>query len=76
MGSNSGEDLDACKCIAPLRHGGTVNNLRAASPLVRLVEGKNRWDALATPRVFSLEIGVETEQNRTVTYLHGAQSKG
>ncbi|GFV59221.1 hypothetical protein TNCV_2339621 [Trichonephila clavipes] len=38
MGSNHGEDMDVYKCIVPLRHGGTVNRRRAASPLVWLVE--------------------------------------
>ncbi|GFU86479.1 hypothetical protein TNCV_1418311 [Trichonephila clavipes] len=45
MGSNLGEDLDVCKCIVPLRHGGTLNSRRAASPLVWLVEEeKSRLD--------------------------------
>ncbi|GFU28033.1 hypothetical protein TNCV_3153571 [Trichonephila clavipes] len=26
--------MDVCKCIVPLRHGGTLNSRRAASPLV------------------------------------------
>ncbi|GFS72752.1 hypothetical protein TNCV_1421341 [Trichonephila clavipes] len=39
----------------PLRHGGTLNSRRAASPLVRLVEGEERWKTPdPTPRVFSL----------------------
>ncbi|GFW97746.1 hypothetical protein TNCV_1425091 [Trichonephila clavipes] len=42
LGSNRGEDMDVCKCIVPLRHGGTLNSHRAASLLVRLVEGKER----------------------------------
>ncbi|GFX03118.1 transposable element Tcb2 transposase [Trichonephila clavipes] len=36
--SNLGEDLDDCKC--PSWHGGTINSRRAASPLMRLVEGE------------------------------------
>ncbi|GFX41251.1 hypothetical protein TNCV_2219491 [Trichonephila clavipes] len=35
QGSNTGEDMDICKCIVPLRHGGTLNSRRGASPLVR-----------------------------------------
>ncbi|GFV63356.1 putative DD41D transposase [Trichonephila clavipes] len=31
--------------IVQLMHGVTLNSLRAASPLVRLVEGKERWEA-------------------------------
>ncbi|GFV67669.1 hypothetical protein TNCV_4623491 [Trichonephila clavipes] len=38
MGSNSGEDMDVCKCIVPLRHGGTLNSRRAASPLIVRVQ--------------------------------------
>ncbi|GFY35210.1 hypothetical protein TNCV_5045841 [Trichonephila clavipes] len=37
--------MHVCKCIVPSRHGGTLNSLRAASPLVRLVEGEERWEA-------------------------------
>ncbi|GFW09544.1 uncharacterized protein TNCV_3996511 [Trichonephila clavipes] len=37
--------MDVCKCIVPLRHGGTLNSRRAASPLVWLVEGEERWEA-------------------------------
>ncbi|GFU18097.1 uncharacterized protein TNCV_1446521 [Trichonephila clavipes] len=35
--------MDVRKCIVPLRHGGTLNSRRAASPLVRLVE-EERWE--------------------------------
>ncbi|GFV20587.1 hypothetical protein TNCV_776331 [Trichonephila clavipes] len=41
--------MPVCKCIVPLRHGGTLNNCRAASPLVRLVEGKDRCEASVHP---------------------------
>ncbi|GFT07505.1 hypothetical protein TNCV_2751781 [Trichonephila clavipes] len=37
LGSNPEEDMDVCKRIVPLRHGGTLNSRRAASPLVWLV---------------------------------------
>ncbi|GFX27533.1 uncharacterized protein TNCV_4995881 [Trichonephila clavipes] len=30
--------------IVPSRHGGTLNGRRAASPLVRLVEGEEKWE--------------------------------
>ncbi|GFW97870.1 transposable element Tc3 transposase [Trichonephila clavipes] len=43
LASNSGEDMDVCKRILPLRHGCTLNRRRAASPLVRWVEGKGSW---------------------------------
>ncbi|GFX07608.1 hypothetical protein TNCV_4158781 [Trichonephila clavipes] len=45
LGSNPREDMDVCKCIIPERHGGTLNSRQAASPLVRLVEKKERWKA-------------------------------
>ncbi|GFX83103.1 hypothetical protein TNCV_4986971 [Trichonephila clavipes] len=35
MDSNSGEDLDACKLIVPLRQGQTLNNRQAASHFMR-----------------------------------------
>ncbi|GFX46501.1 hypothetical protein TNCV_4549401 [Trichonephila clavipes] len=54
LGSNPGEVMDACKCIVPLQHGGTLNSRRAASPLVRLVEDKKRWEASDKPKMFSL----------------------
>ncbi|GFU61960.1 hypothetical protein TNCV_4022451 [Trichonephila clavipes] len=38
---------------------GTLNSRRAASPLVRLVEGEKRWEDPDTSWVFSLKIGVE-----------------
>ncbi|GFS73299.1 hypothetical protein TNCV_4711811 [Trichonephila clavipes] len=55
--SNIGEDVNVCKCMVPLRHGSTLQSRSAASPLVRLVEGEERWEALTTPRVFSLKPG-------------------
>ncbi|GFY01326.1 hypothetical protein TNCV_5077921 [Trichonephila clavipes] len=48
--------MDACKCIMPSRHGDTLNSRGATSPLVRLVEGEERWLALTST---SLKIGVE-----------------
>ncbi|GFW26643.1 uncharacterized protein TNCV_2850331 [Trichonephila clavipes] len=45
MGSNPGEDMDVCLCVVPSRHGGTLNSHRAASPLVRLMEEEERWEA-------------------------------
>ncbi|GFT24890.1 hypothetical protein TNCV_3021741 [Trichonephila clavipes] len=51
---------DVCKCIVPSRCGGTPNNLRAASPLVKLVDRNERWEAPDHPQnVLSLKIGVE-----------------
>ncbi|GFT07160.1 uncharacterized protein TNCV_1416501 [Trichonephila clavipes] len=44
-GGASSEGMDVCKCTVPPWHGGTLNSHRAASPLMRLVEGEERWDA-------------------------------
>ncbi|GFW89859.1 hypothetical protein TNCV_2425161 [Trichonephila clavipes] len=33
------------KCIVPLRHEVTLNSRRNESPLVRLVEDEDRWEA-------------------------------
>ncbi|GFX95957.1 uncharacterized protein TNCV_2085371 [Trichonephila clavipes] len=54
--------MDVCKCIVPLRHGCTLNNRRAASPLAWLVEKVERWEAPDHPQVSSLKIGAETTQ--------------
>ncbi|GFV43841.1 uncharacterized protein TNCV_1658861 [Trichonephila clavipes] len=45
LGSNPGEDMDVCKCIVPGRHGGTLNGRQAPSPITRLVEREERWEA-------------------------------
>ncbi|GFW68834.1 hypothetical protein TNCV_3640471 [Trichonephila clavipes] len=34
-----------CPETVPSRHGGTLNSRRAARPLVRLVDGNERWEA-------------------------------
>ncbi|GFX42399.1 uncharacterized protein TNCV_1519631 [Trichonephila clavipes] len=53
--------------LVHLRHGGTLNSRRAARPLVRMVEGEERWEAPNHPQGFlSLNWG-GTKQNRTVT---------
>ncbi|GFX25704.1 hypothetical protein TNCV_1205811 [Trichonephila clavipes] len=61
MGLNSGEDVDVCKCIVPLRHGGTLNSRQAASRIVRWGKGKEGGRPL-TSQVFSLKTGAETSQ--------------
>ncbi|GFY00056.1 uncharacterized protein TNCV_1341541 [Trichonephila clavipes] len=45
LGSNPREGMDVCKCIIPLWHGSTLNSHRAASPLVRLVKGEEKWES-------------------------------
>ncbi|GFY29468.1 uncharacterized protein TNCV_2626391 [Trichonephila clavipes] len=61
--------MDVCKCIVPLRHGGTLTSRRAASPLVWLVEREERWEALGHPRGFFPLNWCGSEQNRTVTCM-------
>ncbi|GFT39318.1 hypothetical protein TNCV_2422321 [Trichonephila clavipes] len=50
--------MDVCKYIVTSQHGGTLNSRRATNLFVRLVKGEKRWEALATPRLFSLKIKV------------------
>ncbi|GFV43259.1 uncharacterized protein TNCV_72161 [Trichonephila clavipes] len=53
----------------PARHGSTLNCRRAASPLVRLVEGEERWEASDhLQSILPLNWG-EIEPNRTVTCM-------
>ncbi|GFV71808.1 uncharacterized protein TNCV_4868921 [Trichonephila clavipes] len=49
--------------------GDTLNNSRAASPLVRLVEMEERWEALDHPQSILLQNWGGIEPNRTVTCL-------
>ncbi|GFX43261.1 hypothetical protein TNCV_2389691 [Trichonephila clavipes] len=44
LSSNPGEDMGVCKCIVPSWHGDTINSRRAASPLMRLMEGEEKWE--------------------------------
>ncbi|GFW91489.1 transposable element Tcb2 transposase [Trichonephila clavipes] len=70
MDLNPGEGMNVCKCVVPWRHGCTLQNRRPASPLVRLVEGKQRSEALALSRVFVLPQnwgGIEL--NHTVNFM-------
>ncbi|GFW66060.1 uncharacterized protein TNCV_588861 [Trichonephila clavipes] len=61
--------MDVCKCKVPARHGDTLNSRRAASPLVRLVEGEERWEASDHPQgVLPLNWG-GIEPNRTITCM-------
>ncbi|GFT13948.1 uncharacterized protein TNCV_2615861 [Trichonephila clavipes] len=45
---------------------GTLNSHRAASPLVWLVEGEERWEAPGHPHVFIPVNWSATEQHRSV----------
>ncbi|GFX97301.1 CCHC-type domain-containing protein [Trichonephila clavipes] len=66
LGSNLREDMDVCKCIVHLRHGGTLNSRRAASPLVRWVEGEEMWEASDHPHGILPQNWGETELNHSV----------
>ncbi|GFU98425.1 uncharacterized protein TNCV_3652561 [Trichonephila clavipes] len=74
LGSNPVGDMNVCKCIVSSRHGGTLNSLRAASPLERLVEGEKKWEAPDHPRVSPSKLW----GNRAKAFFHmyGAQSYG
>ncbi|GFV11951.1 uncharacterized protein TNCV_3181821 [Trichonephila clavipes] len=58
-----------CKCIVPSWHGGTLNSRRAANPLVRLVEGEEKWEASDHPQGVLSQNWGETELNRFVTCM-------
>ncbi|GFU58743.1 uncharacterized protein TNCV_932831 [Trichonephila clavipes] len=59
LGTNPGEDMDVCKYIVPLQLGNTLNSLRAASPLVRLVEREERKSKNAVQARKKLTDGME-----------------
>ncbi|GFT38305.1 uncharacterized protein TNCV_2638671 [Trichonephila clavipes] len=67
--SNPGEDMDVFKCIVTLRYEGTLNSCRAASPLVWLVEGKERWETHDHPQGFLSLNWDGPHQKRTVTCM-------
>ncbi|GFW36150.1 uncharacterized protein TNCV_4930121 [Trichonephila clavipes] len=50
LGSNPRKGMDVCKCIVPSHERGTLNSRRANSPLVRLVEREERWEASDHPQ--------------------------
>ncbi|GFU86442.1 uncharacterized protein TNCV_1417941 [Trichonephila clavipes] len=64
-----GEDTDVCKCIVPSRYGKTLNSRRATSPLVRLVEGEERWKAPNHTQGVLPQNWGETELIRSVTCM-------
>ncbi|GFY34659.1 uncharacterized protein TNCV_1373501 [Trichonephila clavipes] len=61
--------MDVCKCIVSLRKGGTLNSRRAASHLVRLVEGEERWEAPDHPQGVLPQNWGEIVLNRSVTHM-------
>ncbi|GFW93379.1 uncharacterized protein TNCV_2604971 [Trichonephila clavipes] len=58
--------MDVCNCIVPSLHGGTINSHPVASPLVRMVEGVQRWEVPHPPGVLPQNWG-GNELNRSVT---------
>ncbi|GFV24783.1 hypothetical protein TNCV_882511 [Trichonephila clavipes] len=50
LGSNPEEAMDVCKCIVLLWYGDILSSCRVASPLVRLVEGEERYGTLTSLR--------------------------
>ncbi|GFW62298.1 uncharacterized protein TNCV_913101 [Trichonephila clavipes] len=56
--------MDLCKCIVPSRHEGTLNSRRAASPLERLAEGEEWWEAPDHPQDWG-----ETQLDHSVTCM-------
>ncbi|GFT45156.1 uncharacterized protein TNCV_4775491 [Trichonephila clavipes] len=58
--------MDVCKCLVPSRQGDALNSRQVISRLVKLVEEKERWEALDHPHRPPQNWG-ESEKNRTVT---------
>ncbi|GFS54159.1 uncharacterized protein TNCV_2527001 [Trichonephila clavipes] len=61
--------MDVCKCIVPLRHGGTLNSRQAASPLVWLVEGVEMGETSDPPPGVLPQNRGGNEPNRFVTCM-------
>ncbi|GFS55408.1 uncharacterized protein TNCV_1626961 [Trichonephila clavipes] len=69
MGPSPGDGMDVCKCIGPSRQEGSLNSSRIASPLVRSVEGEERWEALDHPQGVKPQNWGENEHYRAVTCM-------
>ncbi|GFX31948.1 hypothetical protein TNCV_3408621 [Trichonephila clavipes] len=79
LGLNLGEDMDVCKCIGTLRHGGTINSCRAASPLVRLAEEEestNKKCQQLLPPYLSGTSSIKSGQFFTGDILYGGTEIG
>ncbi|GFU67533.1 uncharacterized protein TNCV_3239801 [Trichonephila clavipes] len=61
--------MDGCKYALPLRHGGSLNSHRAASPLMRLVGREERWDAPDHPLGVLSQNWNGTEPKYTITCI-------
>ncbi|GFW29880.1 hypothetical protein TNCV_3937471 [Trichonephila clavipes] len=66
--------MDVCKCIVPSRHEVTLNSRRATSPLVRLLEGEERWEVPDNLQVSASKSG--WKRAKTCCHLYGTQSYG
>ncbi|GFX98127.1 hypothetical protein TNCV_4907741 [Trichonephila clavipes] len=65
-----------CKCFVSSRHGDTLNSCRAASPLVRLVAGDERWEAPDTPSGAPSLSKLGWNRAKSYCPLYGAQGYG
>ncbi|GFS83702.1 hypothetical protein TNCV_610501 [Trichonephila clavipes] len=66
LDSNLEEGMDVCKCIVPVfgKRALTLNSRRAASTLVKLVEGEERWrTANITQKMTPTKISKRKEAN-------------
>ncbi|GFV41795.1 RNase H domain-containing protein [Trichonephila clavipes] len=69
LDSNPGEGRVVCKCIVPAQYEGTINSLRNASSLVRLVEWEERWEAHDHLQAAFPQNWGGIEPNRTITCM-------
>ncbi|GFX94894.1 transposable element Tc3 transposase [Trichonephila clavipes] len=56
--------MDVCKCVVPLWYGGTKNSRRVSSPLVRLVEEEDKWEASKHPQDNLVALHFKCDQAR------------
>ncbi|GFW01983.1 uncharacterized protein TNCV_1148631 [Trichonephila clavipes] len=61
--------MDVRKCIVPSQHGSTLNSRRATSPLVKLGEGGDKWEAPDHPQGVLPQNWGETELSHSVTCM-------
>ncbi|GFW22436.1 hypothetical protein TNCV_1431861 [Trichonephila clavipes] len=77
LGSNPRADMDVCKCIVPLRHGGTLYSRRAASSFNRAksycqlydAQGYGQQQAYILPRAMMNFVGLDMTQSRSALAL-------
>ncbi|GFX99226.1 uncharacterized protein TNCV_2494071 [Trichonephila clavipes] len=66
--------MNICTCVVPSRHGGTLNSRSAASPLVSLAEGEERWEAPDLPQDICPQNWGEAERISSVRCNHSKPS--